>query len=214
MNSVTSNIMIGDSSTLKFVAETNLPTTHGTLVVRSYRNETTEQEPIAIVSGNITDHQATHGSVPVRVHDACFTSEVLGSLKCDCKAQLDTAIEYIQEHNGIVIYLHQEGRGIGLANKIAAYALQEQGMDTVDANRHLHLPDDARVYHDAVAILKDLNIHTIDLLTNNPRKLEHLKRNGISIRKRLPIQVPASNDAKGYLNTKRLRMGHLLNPES
>ena len=195
------------TSSLTFVAETTLPTTHGPLRVRAYRNESTGHEPIAILSETISS-----SGVPVRVHDACFTSEVLGSIKCDCKEQLDFAISYIQEHGGVVVYMHQEGRGIGLANKIAAYHLQENGVDTVDANRMLHLPDDAREYHDAVSILADIGIESIQLLTNNPRKIERLTDLGIIIDARIPIEMSASPESTGYLETKRVRMGHLLTP--
>jgi len=194
---------------LQFIAETNLPTTHGLLKMRAYRNVDTGHEPIAVLWGPIDTE-----SVVLRVHDACFTSEVFGSIKCDCKNQLDAAIEYIKEHNGVIIYLHQEGRGIGLANKLAAYALQEDGLDTVDANRALHLPDDAREYEDAVSILKDLDISNVQLLTNNPRKMEHLQKLGVQIDKRLPLQVQTSAEAYDYLNSKRLRMGHILIPKS
>ena len=201
--------MTDRSSPLMFIAETALPTTNGTLTVRAYRNVETGHEPIAIVSNKI---DALH--CPIRIHDACFTSEVLGSLKCDCKEQLDFAIQYIQKHGGAVIYMHQEGRGIGLANKIAAYQLQEQGVDTVDANRQLHLPDDAREYHDAAYILEDLGIQSIELLTNNPRKIECLQSLGVEVEKRIAIEVPASDISTVYLETKRVRMGHLLSPAS
>ena len=194
---------------LQFIAETNLPTTHGLLKMRAYRNVDTGHEPIAVLWGPIDTE-----SVVLRVHDACFTSEVFGSIKCDCKNQLDAAIEYIKEHNGVIIYLHQEGRGIGLANKLAAYALQEDGLDTVDANRALHLPDDGREYEDAVSILKDLDISNVQLLTNNPRKMEHLQKLGVQIDKRLPLQLQTKAEAYDYLNSKRLRMGHILIPKS
>lgn len=199
---------------LKFIAQTELPTNTGTLNLRAYRNSETNLEPIAIVSKLEDLHSQGH-SIPVRVHDACFTSEVLGSLKCDCKEQLDYAKKYVQKHGGVLIYLQQEGRGIGLANKIAAYSLQEQGLDTVEANRALHLPDDSRDYQDAVAILQDLGISEIELLTNNPRKIQKLEELGIKITKRLPIQVPSSSVSQGYLKTKAEQMGHLLDiPES
>ena len=193
---------------LEFVAETALPTHHGTLRVRAYRNLETGHEPIAILTESI---QTNH--VPVRVHDACFTSEVLGSVKCDCKEQLDFAIAYIKKHSGIVIYMHQEGRGIGLANKIATYQLQENGLDTVDANRELHLPDDAREYYDAAKILSDIGVESIQLLTNNPRKIERLSELGIKVHKRIPIEISASPTSSLYLETKRKRMGHLLTPQ-
>jgi GTP cyclohydrolase II len=208
-NSVNRITMSSSHTPLQFIAQTNLPTTHGLLKVRAYRNIETGHEPVAIVCGSIDTE-----SVALRVHDACFTSEVFGSIKCDCKGQLDAAIEYIKEHNGIIIYLHQEGRGIGLANKVAAYALQESGLDTIDANRALHLPDDAREYDDAVAILKDLGVSSVQLLTNNPRKVEHLQTLGVNIDKRIPLEVHTSAEAHSYLASKRLRMGHILSPKS
>ena len=183
---------------------------------------------------------------PVRVHDQCMTSEVLGSLRCDCKGQLDQALASIQEigqgmddrilhitlkstklsrisisppiisnfsaHDpGMVIYLPQEGRGIGLANKIAAYALQETGVDTVDANRQLGLPDDARVYGAVAQILKDLSVSSIKLMTNNPRKIEHLSNLGINIVERMSCASPSlSSWSKSYVKAKINRMGHML----
>ena len=201
--------MTFNNSTLIFVGETNLPTAHGMLVVKAFRNQETGQEPLAIMWSNELQE------VPiVRIHDACFTSEVLGSLKCDCKQQLDHAMQIIQSEGGIVIYLHQEGRGIGLANKIAAYALQEQGFDTVDANRHLHLPDDAREYGDAASILEYLGIQRIRLLTNNPRKVERITELGIEVHERLPCEVSSPKESIQYLHTKVERMGHLINPKS
>lgn len=197
------------SSTLDFIAETPLPTSIGVLSTRAYRNPKTNHEPIAIIFG-LEELREKKQPIPVRVHDACFTSEVLGSLKCDCKQQLDYALQYIKKHGGVLIYLHQEGRGIGLANKIAAYALQEQGLDTVEANRALHLPDDARDYQDAVAILQDLEISEIELLTNNPRKIKKLEELEITIAKRIPIQVPSSSIAQPYLQAKAEQMGHFL----
>lgn len=197
--------MTFETPDLIFVGETNLPTTHGGLTIKAFRNTQTGHEPIAIICPPLSNAPPI-----VRVHDACFTSEVLGSLKCDCKAQLDHAIETIQHHGGIVIYLHQEGRGIGLANKIAAYGLQEQGLDTVDANRHLHLPDDTREYRDAASILSYLQISAIQLLTNNPRKVQHLEALGIEITARLPSEVPVSSEGHRYIQTKIARMGHLL----
>lgn len=193
---------------LIFIQETNLHTDSGILKVRAYRNTQTMHEPIALVSK--LESFASDDVVPVRVHDACFTSEVLGSLHCDCREQLHYAKRYIQQNGGVVIYMHQEGRGIGLANKIAAYALQEQGMDTVEANRALHLPDDARDYNDAAAILKQLGIQHIALLTNNPRKIAKMTEVGIEVMERLAIQVPSSPFSQRYLKTKASKMSHLL----
>lgn len=187
---------------LVFVSETALPTRTAQLNVRAYRSSN-GTEPLAIYT-----RLPSEGPCPLRIHDACFTSEVLGSTKCDCKAQLDYAIDHVVQNSGLVIYLHQEGRGIGLANKIAAYALQEQGMDTVDANRALHFPDDARSYEDAAAILHDLGIRSVELLTNNPRKSAALEALGIEITRCIPIYCDVTEDAQSYIQTKIDRMGH------
>ena len=190
-----------------FVSETLLPTKSGEFRVRAYRDLSDGSEPVAIISGDVfgmTD-------VPVRVHDECFTSEVLGSLKCDCREQLQFAMETIKHSGpGAVVYLRQEGRGIGLANKIAAYALQEEGHDTVDANRLLGLPDDQRRYEAAAGILEDLGVKSIALLTNNPRKVEALELLGVEISGRLPVLVESNPQCAGYLRAKADRMGHLL----
>lgn len=152
--------------------------------------------------------------VVVRVHDACFTSEVLGSLKCDCREQLQLALDYIQDKPpGMVIYLQQEGRGIGLANKIAAYALQEKGLDTVDANRALGLPDDCREYSAVGHILQELGVKSIRLMTNNPRKINELAALGINVVDRVPCLVKSQKYNKGYLSAKQKRMKHILREE-
>jgi 3,4-dihydroxy 2-butanone 4-phosphate synthase / GTP cyclohydrolase II len=190
---------------LAFVAETRLPTARGTFRVRAYRDPDTGSEPLAIVSGAIEGRRR----VLVRVHDECLTSEVLGSLRCDCREQLESSLEQIRDGGGVVIYLRQEGRGIGLANKIAAYALQERGLDTVDANLALGLPDDARRYEAAAAILADLGLSEIRLLTNNPRKIEQLTALGVSVWEREPLLVAPNPHSRGYMSTKRARMGHL-----
>eukprot|EP01023_Acetabularia_acetabulum_P047765 TRINITY_DN5038_c0_g2_i2.p1 TRINITY_DN5038_c0_g2~~TRINITY_DN5038_c0_g2_i2.p1 ORF type:complete len:296 (+),score=21.52 TRINITY_DN5038_c0_g2_i2:118-1005(+) len=174
----------------EFVAETQLPTIHGRFRLRGYRHSIdggqTGTEPVAVIMGKVEEGV----DVKVRVHDACFTSEVLGSMKCDCAQQLELALNMIQDDPpGMLIYLQQEGRGIGLANKIAAYKLQEEGLDTVDANRALGLPDDCREYTSVVNILKDLNIQSIKLMTNNPRKIDQLKSMGINVVDRIPVIV-------------------------
>jgi GTP cyclohydrolase II len=193
-----------------FVAETRLPTDRGFYRVRGYRHSVDgghPTEPLAICHGDIEGREG----VPVRVHDACFTSETLGSMKCDCKQQLQLAMDYIQEHDGMVIYLHQEGRGIGLANKIAAYALQDtQGLDTVDANRALGLPDDTREYTAVINILEEMGIKSIQLMTNNPRKVATMERLGVRIDGRIPCIVKANLFNQGYLEAKEGRMKHYL----
>jgi len=192
----------------RFVAETALPTHQGRFRVRAYRDNATGAEPLAMIVGNVEGRS----EVVVRVHDQCLTSEVFGSLKCDCKEQLDYAQNYIQEHEGIVLYLPQEGRGIGLANKVAAYAAQESGLDTVDANRHLGLPDDAREYNSVRDILEDMNIKSIKLLSNNPRKFSCLKELGVQVVDRIPcVIVPNSEYSMKYVHSKAERMGHMIN---
>ena len=147
--------------------------------------------------------------VLARVHSECFTGEVLHSLKCDCREQLDYALRAIAaEGRGLVMYLRQEGRGIGLGNKIRAYALQEQGADTVDANRLLGFDDDLRQYHAASAMLRDLEVRSVRLLTNNPQKVEALRAEEIAV-ERVPVHIEAGSENEEYLQTKRLRMGHL-----
>jgi len=189
-----------------FVAETNLPTVRGFFRVRAYK-EKSGKEPIAIIEGNVEGTR----SVPIRVHDACFTSEVLGSMKCDCAEQLSLALDYIKkEGRGLVIYLQQEGRGIGISNKIAAYALQEEGFDTVQANEKLGFPDDSREYYVVKEILDDLQIQSVRLITNNPRKIEKLESLGIVIDGRIPSDVKPNQYNVQYLKTKEEKMNHML----
>lgn len=191
---------------LKEVATTRLPTCFGDMLVKVYQKGTAT-ESMAIISGS----PYSEPIVPVRVHSACMTSEVFGSMKCDCKSQLDWALQFIADsQGGLVIYLPQEGRGVGFVNKIRAYSLQEQGLDTLDANRALGLPDDARSYEDAAAILRDLGIHRIRLLTNNPLKVDALKTLGIDVCERVSLPVMSNEHSLRYLKTKRVRMGHLL----
>jgi 3,4-dihydroxy 2-butanone 4-phosphate synthase/GTP cyclohydrolase II len=190
---------------MKKEASTNLPTRFGDFLVNIYTAEG-GQECLAIIAGRIN----TEAKVAVRVHSACLTAEVLSSLKCDCKSQLDYALNYISEAGGVVLYLPQEGRGVGLINKIRAYSLQEKGYDTVDANRALGLPDDARTYNDAAAILSDLGINKVRLITNNPSKVSALMALGIDVCERIPLPLMSNKHSTDYLETKRKRMGHLI----
>merc|ERR1711977_226927 len=194
-----------------FVAETLLPTMAGNFRVRAFRhmvNGVIIGEPIAILRGRPEGLR----NVPVRVHDACFTSEVLGSLKCDCADQLRMALDFIKDEGcGVVFYLQQEGRGIGLANKIAAYSLQERGLDTVDANRALGLPDDCREYDVVCDILKHLDVKSVQVITNNPRKIKMLEGLGVKVEGRIPSIVRPNSFNKCYLEAKETRMEHLLN---
>ncbi|MBL4660705.1 MAG: GTP cyclohydrolase II [Alcanivoracaceae bacterium] len=186
-------------------ASTQLPTSFGTFTVKIYRNGQ-DQEVTAICSGSIKEQT----DLAVRVHSACFTAETFGSLKCDCKQQLDYALSYIAENDGIVLYLPQEGRGIGLSNKIRAYALQEKGYDTIEANRMLGLPVDSRTYEDARDILNDLKVQSIRLLTNNPHKLQNLADLGIRISGRIPVASAPNSHSSAYLDTKQKQMGHMI----
>jgi GTP cyclohydrolase II len=163
-----------------------------------------------MISGDVEGRS----DVPVRIHSECMTSEVFGSLKCDCKDQLNYALDTISEEGfGILLYLRQEGRGIGLGNKIRAYALQEMGLDTVDANRHLGFDDDLRDYRVAAKMLKDLNVKSVRLMTNNPNKIIGLRDNGIAVLERKPIQMQATVYSEDYMRTKAERSGHLIDVE-
>ncbi len=193
---------------VRIYSEANLPTRHGKFRVLVFRSDLDDKEHLAIVKGDIGDGK----NIPVRLHSECLTSEVLGSLKCDCREQLETALQYIaSEGRGIVLYLRQEGRGIGLGNKIRAYSLQEAGYDTVQANHILGFPDDLRQYDVAAEMLRILGVQSIQLLTNNPNKISGLEKYGIHITGRLPIQIQPNPVNKFYLMTKARKSGHLLN---
>ena len=194
----------------KLVASATIPTRHGqfeTLVFHALDDDDEVKEHVALVRGHVEG--AT--DLPVRIHSECLTSEVFGSLKCDCKDQLEAALgEIARRGAGAVLYLRQEGRGIGLANKIRAYALQSRGHDTVDANRLLGLPDDARRYDVARDMLEHLGVASVRLMTNNPEKVRALEALGVDVTGRLPLVVPANPHSVGYLQTKRARMAHAL----
>jgi GTP cyclohydrolase II len=190
-----------------------LPTKHGPFVLHVFRWEDPAAQPglsnehIALVRGDVRGQR----SVPVRVQSECLTGEVFGSLKCDCGEQLARAEAEIAKRGvGIILYLRQEGRGIGLANKVRAYALQARGADTVDANLLLHLPIDARQYDVAAAMLQRLGVESIQLMTNNPHKLESLQRLGVEVVSRIPVLVAANEYSATYLEAKRRRLRHEL----
>ena len=188
-------------------AEANIPTEYGTFRVYAYREQGSPHEHLAIVAGDVRGK----ANVLARVHSECLTGEVLHSLKCDCREQLDLAFRRIAANGeGVVLYLRQEGRGIGLGNKLRAYALQEQGVDTVDANTQLGFEPDHRRYHVAAEILADLGVRSIALLTNNPAKVEALRADGVVVARRMEHEVESNEVNRGYLETKRSRMGHLL----
>jgi GTP cyclohydrolase II len=204
-----------DASTVKsgldLLAHAPLPTREGVFDFYVFRGGNApaaaglSDEHLALVMGDVRGMR----NVPVRVHSECLTSEVFGSLKCDCRQQLDAAkAEIARRGFGIVLYLRQEGRGIGLANKIRAYALQALGADTVEANELLHLPVDARQYDVAAAMLRELGVESIELMTNNPLKIDSLRELGINVEKRLPMLVAANPFSAPYLEVKRRRMQH------
>ncbi|GAB3596446.1 bifunctional 3,4-dihydroxy-2-butanone-4-phosphate synthase/GTP cyclohydrolase II [Angustibacter peucedani] len=185
-------------------ATTTLPTRHGTFTAHGYRDLLTGAEHVALVHGDVRAPDAV-----VRLHSECLTGDVLGSRRCDCGDQLDAALREVAEHGGTVVYLRgHEGRGVGLLPKLEAYALQDLGLDTVDANLELGLPADAREYGAGAAVLADLGVTRVRLLTNNPAKVEGLRAAGVAVVERLPLQVAPGDHSTGYLVTKRDRMGH------
>lgn len=204
---------------LEQLAQAPLPTRHGMFQVRVFRwddpsaHPALSREHCALIMGDVRGRL----HVPVRVHSECLTGEVFSSLKCDCREQFDHAQAAIAKHGfGVILYLRQEGRGIGLANKVRAYALQAMGADTVEANELLHLPVDARTYDVAAAMLRELGVESIELLTNNPAKVDELRRLGVTVDKRLPVLIAANPFSASYLEVKRRRMQHELpsNPQA
>lgn len=188
-------------------AEARLPTEWGEFRIVAYRDVPTGKEHAAIIAGDVAGHEG----VLTRVHSECLTGDIFSSARCDCGPQLQAALARIQrEGRGIVVYLRQEGRGIGLIDKIAAYELQDQGLDTVDANLELGHPVDARTYEAARDMLKDLEVRSIRLLTNNPDKVTALEELGFSITERVPHAVDVTEDNRRYLEAKKERMGHFL----
>ena len=192
---------------VELVEDVDMPTGHGHFRLKMYRSRISGLEHLALVKGDVADGNP----VLVRVHSECFTGDVLGSERCDCGPQLHTAMELIEkEGRGAVLYMRQEGRGIGLANKLHAYKKQEEGMDTVEANVALGFAPDLRDYGEGAQMLVDLGIHKLRLLTNNPCKIAGLEGYGIEIKERVPIVIPANAHDKRYLDTKKEKMGHLI----
>ena len=194
---------------LKIVAVADLPTRFGDFQIVAFYNDLDEKEHVAVVKGEAPGSEG----VPVRLHSECLTGDALGSLRCDCRDQLTSALEAIGGMDeGVLLYLRQEGRGIGLLNKIKAYQLQDNGYDTVEANIALGFQDDERDYAVAAHMLLSMGIKSIRLMTNNPKKMDGLRRHGVDVEDRIPhIMQPEEHNTK-YLQTKMKKSGHLLEP--
>jgi 3,4-dihydroxy 2-butanone 4-phosphate synthase/GTP cyclohydrolase II len=201
------DVCIHEFSNIIFKVETRIPTSHGRFRVRAYHDRITHADHVVLIYGELMQH-----GVLVRVHSECLTGEAFGSLKCECRAQLEDSLETIHRDGGVVVYLRgHKGRGIGLINKLCAYRLQEEeGLDTLGANVNLGLPVDARDYTAASDILRDLGIESVRLLTNNPDKVKQLRSHGITVDEQVPIVVGVGDLNKTYLETKRDRMGHVI----
>ncbi len=189
------------------ISEAEMPTDYGNFKILAFENEVGDETHIALIKGDIEGDK----EVPVRVHSECLTGDVFGSRRCDCGSQLHTAMEYIEKHGfGVILYLRQEGRGIGLGNKIKAYHLQDKGLDTVEANLKLGFPSDLRNYGIGAQILVDLGLRKIQLITNNPKKIIGIEGYGLEVTGRIPLEIQARDENRYYLETKRDRMGHLI----
>jgi GTP cyclohydrolase II len=192
---------------VKLIAQAALPTRYGRFTICGFKGRGPLDEAIALVRGRLNGKTAPL----VRVHSQCLTGDVLGSLRCDCQAQLELSLKKIgQAGSGILLYLPQEGRGIGLMNKLRAYQLQDGGMDTVEANETLGFAADARDYDFSAQILKKLGATKIRLLSNNPEKVRQLESSGIRVVQRIPCQPRISKISRAYLQTKKSKMGHIL----
>jgi GTP cyclohydrolase II len=195
------------TSGVQMVAHAELPTRYGRFTIYGFKGRGPQEEAVALVRGNLKGKTAPL----VRVHSQCLTGDVLTSLRCDCRAQLELSLKKIgRAPSGIVLYLPQEGRGIGLMNKLRAYELQDGGMDTVEANETLGFAADVRDYEFSAQILKKLGANKIRLLSNNPEKVRQLEDSGIQVAERVPCQPRVSKISSGYLKTKKRKMGHLL----
>ncbi len=195
---------------VKPVAIAELPSRFGQFQVVAFWNDAGSQDHAAFVHGNVVDRER----VLVRLHSECLTGDAIGSLRCDCRDQLIASLERISKCDaGVVLYLRQEGRGIGFANKIRAYQLQDQGYDTVEANEALGFRADEREYGIAAHMLASLHVRSIEIMTNNPRKIEDLRRHGVRIEGRIPLVIPPQPVDRAYLETKQRKLGHLLDVE-
>jgi len=190
---------------LKLQAKTSLPTSWGTSEIRAYAAESSDRMPlVALIFGDLKSE------MNVRLHSECITGDLFSSLKCDCGQQMEFALDYFQQNDGVMLYMRQEGRDIGLINKLRAYELQSKGADTIEANHQLGFGSDLRNYDHAVDVLKDMGVDKVHLLTNNLDKKIALENAGIDVVSRIPVIIPAKPENERYLNTKRDSMGHLI----
>ena len=196
-----------EKNIIKFVEVSELPNEIANFKVYAFTENETEKDHLAITLGDVK----SSNSVLSRIHSQCITGESFFSLRCDCRFQLTESLRLIANKGcGVVFYLQQEGRGIGLSNKIRAYKLQDQGLDTVEANHQLGFGEDERSYEIVSAMAKHLNVKTIDLMTNNPKKIEAVKKSGLIVNKRIPIKIDSNDHNRDYLNTKAKKLGHLM----
>jgi 3,4-dihydroxy 2-butanone 4-phosphate synthase/GTP cyclohydrolase II len=192
---------------ISLVGVAELPSLYGHFRILGFANNKDQKDHVAVVKGEVSGKDG----VLTRLHSSCLTGDALGSLRCDCGPQLHTALALLeQEKNGLLLYMQQEGRGIGLVNKIRAYQLQDAGFDTYDANLHLGFEPDERDYEVSAAMLDKLGIQSVRLLTNNPDKVEQLERYGVEVTERVPLEVPAQEHDQRYMKTKKERFGHKL----
>jgi 3,4-dihydroxy 2-butanone 4-phosphate synthase/GTP cyclohydrolase II len=203
----TARLALTGESRLRRVSTAQLPTEAGPFTIHVYEDAIDGETHVALVRGDIGNGQ----DVLARLHSACLTGDIFHSARCDCGPQLQTAMQLVaDEDRGVILYLNQEGRGIGLANKIKAYALQDQGYDTVEANHRLGFAAALRDYGIGVLMFHDLGVRSVRLLSNNPRKLAAVDLGGLSVSERIPIEIPASESTRRYLQTKKEKLGHQL----
>ncbi len=196
-----------DGVCVRIAAVAELPTRLGDFQVVAFHSPSDGKEHAALVKGDVVRQE----NVPVRLHSECLTGDVFGSLRCDCREQLETSIRWVERNGlGVILYLRQEGRGIGFENKIKAYQLQEQGLDTIQANEALGFRADERDYAVAAHMLASLEIRSIRLMSNNPSKIDNLRSHGVIVTDRIPVVVAPNPHNRRYLETKRLRSGHIL----
>ena len=196
---------------LKLQAESNVPTQFGEFRMMAFSEDDKNWMPHMALIAKDTDLEKPTN---VRIHSECITGEVFHSKKCECGEQLDSAMKYMQENGGIILYLRQEGRNIGIINKLKAYALQEKGLDTVQANLQLGLPADNRDFSAAIDMLEQIGVKSVNLMTNNPEKIKFIKDSNIAYNSRIPLQIKSNDASASYLKTKKDYFGHLLDDEN